>query len=184
MLESEVIERIRTIFLHRRSRVSLARARALLGWTAREISEAIRDGEIEAVKTPAGKRIPRDELWAKALELWALDAIEEALGPDADRVLPPSLRLADLHLRLPRYQVAMLEHMAERKRTSVTDIVTRELENTANTNAEELSCSATGFAIAVRWPSAAEAQPRWSSPSSFDMDPTMLATTHCAGWPG
>ncbi|HEY2093139.1 MAG TPA: hypothetical protein VGJ81_14740 [Thermoanaerobaculia bacterium] len=162
MLEPEVIERIRTIFLHRRSRVTLARARALLGWSAREMSEAIRTGEIEVVKTPAGKRIPREELWAKALELWALDAIEEALGPDADRVMPPSLRLADLHLRLPRYQIAMLKHMAERERTSVTDIVTRELENTANTNAEELSCSVTGFAVAIRWPNIADAQPPWS----------------------
>lgn len=37
MLEPEVVERIRTIFLYRRPRVSLARATELLGWTRHEI---------------------------------------------------------------------------------------------------------------------------------------------------
>lgn len=159
MAKPEVIERIRTIFLYRRPRVSLARAAALLGWTVREMSEAIRSGEIEVTKTSAGDRILREELWAKALELWPLEAIEEALGPAADRVLPAQLRLANLHVRIPRYQVAMLEYMAERKQTTMSDVLTRELENTANTNAEELSCSVTGFDVAMRWPSAEGAQP-------------------------
>jgi hypothetical protein len=155
MPKPEVIERIRTIFLYRRARVSIARARALLRWSDGEMSEAIRSGEIEVTKTSAGDRIVREELWAKALELWPLEAIEEALGLHADRVLPSHLRLADLHVRIPRYQVAMLEHMAERKQTTVSDVLTRELENTANTNAEELSCSVAGFDVAMRWPSAA-----------------------------
>ena len=152
MLEPKVIERIRAIFLHERPHVSLARATTLLGWTRREMSEAVHSGEIEATKTSAGDRILREELWAKALEMWPLDAIEEALGPDADRVLPPPLRLADLHVCIPRYQVAMLEHMAEQKQTSVSNVLTRELENTANTNSDEFSRSVGGFAIAMHWP--------------------------------
>src|SRR5215212_7349104 len=39
----------------------------------------------------------------EALELWSLEAIEEALGADAGAVLPASIRLTDVHLRLPRY---------------------------------------------------------------------------------
>jgi len=82
-----------------------------------------------------------------------LDAIEEALGPDANRVLPPLLRLTGLHARIPRYQVAMLDHLAEREQPNVSAVLTRELENIANTNAEELSPSVAGFATALHWPS-------------------------------
>src|SRR5436305_1295988 len=41
MLEPDVIERIRTIFLHPRPHVSIAEATALLGWTDSEMSIAI-----------------------------------------------------------------------------------------------------------------------------------------------
>lgn len=149
MLEPKVIERIRAIFLHERPRVSLARATALLGSTRHEMSEAVRSGEIEVTKTSAGDRILREELWAKALEIWPLDAIEEALGPDADRVLPPSLRLTDLHARIPGYQFALLQHVAERDRTTVSHILIRELEDMASANAGELS-SVAGFDLAIR----------------------------------
>ena len=153
MLEREVMERIRTIFLHQRPHVSIASATSLLGWTRRQMSEAIRAGDIEVTETWSVPRILREELWSKALEAWPLDAIEESLGPDADHVLPPLLRLTDLHVRIPRYQVAMLDHLAEREHTSVSAVLTRELENIANTNAEELSPSVAGFATALHWPS-------------------------------
>jgi hypothetical protein len=40
------------------------------------------------MKTPLGKWVWREELMAKALEQWTLEAIEAALGADAGRVLP------------------------------------------------------------------------------------------------
>jgi hypothetical protein len=46
---------------------------------------------------------------AKALELWSPEVIEEALGAEAEGVLPEAVRLIDLHVQLPRHQVAMLE---------------------------------------------------------------------------
>lgn len=106
---------------------------------AREMSEAIRSGEIEVTKTSAGKSISREELWAKSLEIWPLDVIEEALGQDADRVLPPSVRLTDLHARIPGYQFAMLQHAAERERTTVSHILICELEDMASANFGEFS---------------------------------------------
>ncbi|HEY2094470.1 MAG TPA: hypothetical protein VGJ81_21605 [Thermoanaerobaculia bacterium] len=154
MLGSEVIERIRPIFLHQRPRVSLTRAAALLGWTRGEISKAIRAGEVEVTKASMGEWICREELQDRALESWPLEAIEEALGADADRALPPAWRLADLHVRVPRYHVDMLEYMAGRERTTVSDILTRELEDMASANAEEFSRSLAGFHGAMRWPSA------------------------------
>ena len=53
---------------------------ALLGWTRRQMSEAIEAGEVELWTTPVGKWFPRAEMMAKALETWPLHVIEEALG--------------------------------------------------------------------------------------------------------
>ncbi len=92
------------------------------------------------------------------MELWAAEVIEEALGADADGVLPEAVRLIDLHVRLPRHQVAMLEHFAERECTSVSDVLARELDGVASAHSEELSWAVVGFADALAWPDAEWAQ--------------------------
>src|SRR5215212_3452172 len=118
MLEQDLIDRIRTIFLHQRPHVSIAEATVLLGWTRGEMSQAIAAGEVEVTSTYLGKWLWREELMAKALELWPPEIIEEALGADADGVLPEAVRLIDLHVRLPRHHVAMLVALAERDASS------------------------------------------------------------------
>ena len=118
------------------------------------MSQAIAAGEVEVTSTALGKWLWREELMAKALELWAPETIEEALGADAERVLPEAVRLIDLHVRLPRHQVAMLEHFAERDQTTVSGALARELDAVASTNADELSWAVAGFAEALAWPDA------------------------------
>jgi hypothetical protein len=86
-----------------------------------------------------GKWIWREELMAKALEIWAPEVIEEALGADAQGVLPEAVRLINLHVRLPRHHVAMLEHFAERDHTTVSGVLGRELDGVASAHADELS---------------------------------------------
>jgi len=122
------------------------------------MSRAIADGEVQVNSTPVGSWIWREELMAQALEIWSLDRIEEALGDDADGVLPDGLRLADLHVRLPRHQVAMLEHFAERDRTTVSGALARELDGVASAHADELSAAIAGFADALAWPDPEGAQ--------------------------
>jgi hypothetical protein len=73
-------------------------------------------------------------------------------------VLPEAVRLVDLHVRLPRHHVAMLEHVAERERTSVSSVLARELDGVASEHAEELSWAVAGFAGALAWPDADAAQ--------------------------
>jgi hypothetical protein len=158
MPDQDVIDRIRTIFLHQRPHVSISEATALLGWSRGEMSQAIAAGEIEVNATSVGKWIWREELMAKALEIWAPEVIEEALGADADGVLPNSIRLTDVHLRLPRHHVAMLEHFAERDRTTVSGVLARELDGIASAHADELSWAVAGFADALAWPDAENAQ--------------------------
>ena len=152
MLNHDLINRIRTIFLHQRPHVTIAEATVLLGWSRGEMSRAIAAGEVEVTSTSGGKWLWREELMAKALELWSAETIEEALGVDAEGVLPEAVRLIDLHVRLPRHQVAMLEHFAERERTTISSVLARELDGVASTHADELSSAVVGFADALAWP--------------------------------
>ena len=138
MPDQDLINRIRSIFLHQRPHVTIAEATALLGWSRGEMSRAVAAGEVEVTSTSVGKWLWREEVMAKALELWAPELIEEALGADADGVLPEAVRLIDLHVRLPRHQVAMLEHFAERDRTTISGVLARELDEVASAHADEL----------------------------------------------
>jgi hypothetical protein len=158
MLEPDVIDRIRNIFLHDRPHVSISEATDLLSWTRREMAEAIAAGEVELMTTPLGKWFWREELMSKALEIWPLEVIEEALGSDADRVLPPALRTAELRVRLSRHHVAMLEYRAGQERTTVSGILSRELDGMASARAEELAAALCGFAGAIAWPDSENVQ--------------------------
>jgi hypothetical protein len=152
MLESDVIERIRRIFLQVRPYVSIRQAAWLLGWTWEEMQTAIAEGTVELTTTPLGKWFGREELFAKALEAWPLEVIEDALGDDASRILPHALRTAELRFRLPRFQIDMLRYFARQEATTVSTIVSVELDHLANANLAELSANVPGFAEAMAWP--------------------------------
>src|SRR5437763_16593586 len=92
MLETDVIDHIRHIFLHPRPHVSISQATALLGWTRRQMSEAIDAGDVELWTTPVGKWFPRTEMMATALEIWPLHGIEEAAGPEGEAARPQAIR--------------------------------------------------------------------------------------------
>ena len=158
MLDSDLINRIRHIFLHQRPHVSIMTARQLLGWSQAQMTRAITAGEIELMVTPLAKWVWREELVAKAIEPWPLDVIEAALGDDAARVLPPTIRTCELRARIPRYEVAMLEHLAGRESTTVSRVLTRELEDVASAHADELSSAIPCFAAALGWPRSGESQ--------------------------
>jgi hypothetical protein len=149
MLETDVISRIRHIFLQPRPHVSISQATALLGWTRRQMSESIENGEVELWTTPLGKWLPRVEMMAKALEM---HVIEEALGDDADGVLPQAIRSAELRVRLPRHHIDMLEYRADQQETTVSGVLARELDGIASAHIEELSSALPGFAEAMAWP--------------------------------
>ena len=158
MFNSDLTSRIRHIFLHQRPHVSLMVAAQLLGWSLPQLRAAIAAREIEVIKTQLATWVWREELVAKALDLWPLDVIEDALGDDAPRVLPEAIRTCELRARVPRYQVAMLEHIAEQEATTVSAVLTRELEDVACAHAEELSRAIPGFRAALDWPGGINAE--------------------------
>lgn len=158
MLDPDLIHRIRTIFLQQRPHVSIAEATVLLGWSRGEMSAAVRAGEVDVRATSVRKWVWREELMAKALDLWAPAVIEEALGAEAEGMLPEAVPLIDLHVRLPRYQVAMLEWLAGREHASVGSVLAREVDGLASAHADELSWAVAGFADALAWPEPDNAQ--------------------------
>ena len=152
MLDPDLIERIRTIFLQEGANVSISDATVLFGWSRRRMKNAVDAGEIETIVTRSGEAIVHEEVMAIAVDLWSLETVEEALGPDASRVLPEAIRTRELPARLPGYQVAMLEYFAEQRQTNVSNVLARELEDFASAHFEELSSSVHGFAEAFVWP--------------------------------
>jgi hypothetical protein len=153
MLEPDLISRIQHIFLQPGPHVSIMQATRLLGWSRREMSE-IRIGEVELWTTPLGKWVPRAEMMAKALEIWPVHVIEEALGDEVDRVLPRAIRSAELRVRLPRHHIDMLEYRADQQQTTVSGVLAGELDGLASAHIEELSAALPGFAEAMAWPGA------------------------------
>jgi hypothetical protein len=156
MLDSALIQRIRTIFLHHEPRVTVADAADMLGWSRAEMNAAIRNGEIEVVETCSGKRIELRELAAYALQQWPLTAIEVALGRDAALILPPALRTRKLTVRLPRYQIGALQVLAGDGRESVDAMLTRMFEELTDANQERLARVIPGLAEAIAWPESRE----------------------------
>jgi hypothetical protein len=131
-------------------------AAELLGMTLGELRHEVEMGAIVAVSTSLGRRVPREELVAAAMQAWEQGVIEEALGDDAPRALPEAIRLVELRARVPRYQRDMLQYFARQEGRSVDDVLTRNLEDMACANAEELRAALPGFGLALAWPSTAE----------------------------
>jgi hypothetical protein len=158
MLDSNLTERIRTIFLHEAPSVSIPDATVLLGWSRSEMRRAIASGDIETTTTCSGKAVQIEEVVVKAMVLWPLETIEEALGKDAALVLPPALRRRKLVAYLPGYQLQMLTYLAAEQQTTIGHILAHELDDLATDHLEELSARIDGFAEAFDWPRAETAE--------------------------
>jgi len=132
MFNSDLTSRIRHIFLHQRPYVSLMTAAQLLGWSLPQMCAAIARREIDVLKTKlatwSGARSS-----SKALDLCPLDVIEDVLGDDAPRALPEAMRTCELRARVPSYQVAMLEHIAEQGTTTVSSPSSQKFHRTSGT---------------------------------------------------
>lgn len=152
MPDPELVQRIRTIFLHQRTSVSIFDAAELLGWSQKEMEAAIASGEVEVVTTCSGKGIAWEEVVSKAQELWPADVIEDALGRAAASVLPPGLRTRRITARLPRYQADMLEYLATQLQTTVSHLLSQQLDDLASEHLDALSSALPDFVAAFAWP--------------------------------
>ncbi|HXA16121.1 MAG TPA: hypothetical protein VN380_03975 [Thermoanaerobaculia bacterium] len=113
---------------------------------------AVSTPTVELWTTPLGKWFPRAEMMAKALEIWPMHVIKEALGDDAEGILPQAIRNSELRVRLPRHHIDMLHYRTDQQETTVSGVLERELDGIASAHVEELSAALPGFAEAMAWP--------------------------------
>lgn len=151
-LDPTTVERIRSIFLHRESNVTIADAAQLLGLSNDDIDAAIAAGDIETTATCSGPVIHVRELAEQALHVWPIATIEAALGKEASLILPTGVRTRSFTARLPRYIVAALARLAEENGEEVETFLTRELHGVAYEHKAHLAQLIPGFAEAVEWP--------------------------------
>jgi hypothetical protein len=144
--------RMRRLFLQPEASYPLAAAARLLGMRVGALREWIGSGEIESTGSGEGERLPWSEVAALAVELWPQDELEQALGDDATRVMPERVRLAELHVRVPRFEVVGMERLAAREGTSVDALVSRQLLDAVSAEGEWLTAEVPGLGEALQWP--------------------------------
>lgn len=143
------VDAIRKLFLEFRPQYSVREAAALLGWNRRKLAEEIAASELASVDVNGF--VSWDAVATIAVTEWSAEAIEEALGSDAT-VLPELCRLANVHLRLPRYQIIALEAAARREHASASEFLSRYLLDQTCNEAPALLQTVPGFREAFTWP--------------------------------
>jgi len=147
---SEATANIRRIFLDPKDTYSNAEAAELLGMPLPDLATLIESGELEGVRTCRGMTLSRKELISFAMDYWPQETIEEALGDDLAKAIPKLLRLADLHVRVPRYEILALERLAARDGKSVDAVLARELRDVVSAESDFLAAKIPGFTAALR----------------------------------
>ncbi len=83
---------------------------------------------------------------------WPLPVINDALGSEAVRALPPLLLLQELRVRLPAYQVVMLHRLAELESVDVDSYLANYFLDLAGSEVTLLDGEIPGFKAAMRFP--------------------------------
>src|SRR5690349_17146182 len=108
---SQCVRRIRKLFLEPNASYSLTTAARLLGITMRELRAWIEAGEMET-EDGSADTIPWSEIVAFGIDLWSQATVEEALGADVADAIPELLRLTELSVLLPCFEVTALQRVA------------------------------------------------------------------------
>jgi len=155
-------EAIRTIFLRRRPEYTTREAAQLLRLTVGDFLALIERGVLDVQvrrkrKQLGGRRqalVSWNELASAAMLRWTVMQIHDALGKDADRALPRLLHPVELKsVRLPRYQVELIERLARNAGVSVEEYVyTALLGIEAAQSHAEIERVLPGFTEAVEFP--------------------------------
>lgn len=146
-------ECIRAIFLQPKVEYTFSEAAMLLGWSFDRIAREVSDGDLACTIGEGGiPRLPWEEVALAATEQWSQATIEGALGEAALSVLPDLVRLADLHVRVPKFGLVALAHIAQRERTTIDNIVARRLLDLVVAESGNVASDFSGLEAAIRWP--------------------------------
>ena len=143
---------IRRLFLQPKSTDSIAAAARLLGISPTELRAWIDAGEME---TEDGGAIPWSELVAYGLDICSQATVEEALGADVAEAIPELLRLTELSVLLPRFEVTALQRVAGDEGRTVHAVLAAELLDFVSARSSRLNGEIPGLAQALAWPASA-----------------------------
>jgi hypothetical protein len=149
---TEAATHIRRLFLQPKETYSVTEAAEILRMPFGDVAGWMQVGELEGVDTPAGVMLSWGELAQFGLGFWSQEAVEEALGAQLADAIPELLQLADLEVRIPRFEVLALDNLAQRDGKSVDAVVASELLDVVSANSEYLSDAIPGFEAALHWP--------------------------------
>jgi hypothetical protein len=116
------------------------------------MERAIEAGIVAVTPEDSGARIAWREVAVMLTARYPHAEIEAALGPEMASVIPEAVRLTELRVRIPRYQVVMLTKLAGRERISVDELMSRHLLDVASSEVDWLRRRVRGFEAAMRWP--------------------------------
>lgn len=155
-------EAIRAIFLRRRSEYTTREAAQLLRMTLGDFLALIKNGTLDVqmrrkrrqLGGPRHAMVTWKELASAAMLRWTVMEIHDALGKDADRALPRLLHPVELKsVRLPRYQVELIERLARNEGVSVEEFIYTALLGVESKESHaEIERVLPGFTEAVQFP--------------------------------
>ena len=145
-------EIIRQVFLSPHDFYAPAEGAQLLGWTAEEMERAIAEGEVAVERDHSHDRIAWREIAVLLAMQYPQGEIENALGLAMASAIPEAVRLTNLRVRIPRYQMEMLAGLADREQISVDELMSRHLLDLAGAEVHWLRRRIRGFESAMRWP--------------------------------
>ncbi|MBC8130196.1 MAG: hypothetical protein H7Y08_07720 [Rhizobiaceae bacterium] len=88
------------------------------------------------------------------MDLWSQEVVEETLGPEISEALPELLRLTELEVRIPRFEIVALQRLAAVDGETVSAVLARELRDLMSVHSKWLASEVPGFAVAFSWPEA------------------------------
>jgi hypothetical protein len=148
-------EAIRKLFLEGREQYSIREAAALVGWSSREMADEIASSELRSVDLNA--HVSWRAVAMIAMTVWSYESIEEALGENAS-VLPPLARLADRTVRLPQFQLVVIEAAARRQGVTFNEFLAGHLTDLVCIEAPIVAKRVPGFREAFLWPQSQQRQ--------------------------
>jgi hypothetical protein len=86
------------------------------------------------------------------MDIWSQATVEEALGADVAEAIPELLRLTELSVLLPRFEVTALQRAAAQEERTVDALLAAELLDFVSAHSTWLADEIPGFADALAGP--------------------------------
>jgi hypothetical protein len=149
-------EAIRRLFLSAKSDYSIREAATILGWPTKTLRAELSSQYLVPENAWRTTLVPWTAVAVLGMGEWSHLQIEQALGTQAS-ILPPLVRMTQIVVTLPAYQVAALQSAARRAAGSADELISHSLMDLVTDEACELSSSLPGFREAFHWPTEAGA---------------------------